>query len=565
MAAGCRLLVSQLRLHCLRRLSCSLHTHVPSHAQPWAPVFCKAPAFGNKTAMVDHHGQHSYQDLYLRSCALSKEITQLLGNPGNDIPPERVSFLCPNDSSYVVCQWAAWMSGAIAVPLFNNHPLPELEYILQDSQSALVLTERSYAGFIGPLADKLGIAKLTVPSSPNLDQKPKAEAVHCDLDWKERGAMIVYTSGTTGRPKGVLSTHHNLSAMVTALVEEWSWTAADCILHVLSLNHVHGVVNKLLCPLWVGATCVMLPKFCPEKVWEHFLSTEATINIFMAVPTIYSKLIEYYDRHFIEPSIQDSVRTMCQRNLRLMVSGSSALPVPVLERWREITGHTLLERYGMTEIGMALTNPLQGPRVPGSVGNPLPGVEVRIATEVPPKEGSSYTILAQGDVCGTKVSPGLENKEGELQVRGPAVFREYWRKPRETREAFTPDGWFRTGDTVVYKDNSYWILGRTSVDIIKSGGYKISALEVERHLLAHPGITDVAVIGAPDVTWGQRVAAIVTLRDGHTLSLKELKEWARAVMDPYCIPAELIQVEEIPRNQMGKINKKQLLADFYPQ
>ncbi|XP_075045154.1 malonate--CoA ligase ACSF3, mitochondrial isoform X2 [Mixophyes fleayi] len=309
----------------------------------------------------------------------------------------------------------------------------------------------------------------------------------------------------------------------------------------------------------------MLPKFCPEKVWEHFLSTEATINIFMAVPTIYSKLIEYYDRHFIEPSIQDSVRTMCQRNLRLMVSGSSALPVPVLERWREITGHTLLERYGMTEIGMALTNPLQGPRVPGSVGNPLPGVEVRIATEVPPKEGSSYTILAQGDVCGTKVSPGLENKEGELQVRGPAVFREYWRKPRETREAFTPDGWFRTGDTVVYKDNSYWILGRTSVDIIKSGGYKISALEVERHLLAHPGITDVAVIGAPDVTWGQRVAAIVTLRDGHTLSLKELKEWARAVMDPYCIPAELIQVEEIPRNQMGKINKKQLLADFYPQ
>ncbi|XP_063801603.1 malonate--CoA ligase ACSF3, mitochondrial isoform X2 [Pseudophryne corroboree] len=446
MAGGYRLLLSQLRLHCLRPHSCSLHTPVPGHAQPWAPVFCKAPAFGNRTALVDHHGQHSYQELYFRSCALSKEITRLLGNPSNDVLPERVSFLCPNDSSYVVCQWAAWMSGAIAVPLIKSHPLPELEYILQDSQSALVMAEAGYADFINPLAQKLGIAKLTVPSSPNWNQTSKVEDINVDLDWKERGAMIIYTSGTTGKPKGVLSTHSNLSAMITALVEEWSWTKADCILHVLPLNHVHGVVNKLLCPLWVGASCIMLPKFSPEKVWQHFLSTEASsINLFMAVPTIYSKLIDYYDCHFTKPSIQDFVRTMCQRKFRLMVSGSSALPVPVLERWREITGHTLLERYGMTEIGMGLTNPLNGPRVPGSVGNPLPGVEVRIAAEVPHNEGRSYTILAQGDVFGTKVSPGLEDREGELQVRGPAVFREYWNKPKETRDAFTPDGWFRTG------------------------------------------------------------------------------------------------------------------------
>ncbi|XP_044126528.1 malonate--CoA ligase ACSF3, mitochondrial [Bufo gargarizans] len=378
--------------------------------------------------------------------------------------------------------------------------------------------------------------------------------------------MIIYTSGTTGRPKGVLSTHQNLSAMVTALIDEWSWTKSDCILHVLPLHHVHGVVNKLLCPLWVGATCVMLPEFSPKEVWEHFLSTDSrSINVFMAVPTIYSKLIDYYESHLAKPGIKDFVKAMCQQKIRLMVSGSSALPVPTLERWREITGHTLLERYGMTEIGMALTNPLNGPRVPGSVGNPFPGVGVRIATEIPQKEGSSYTVHAEGDAAGTEVFPGFEDREGELQVRGPAVFNEYWNKPQETREAFTPDGWFRTGDTAVYKDNSYWILGRTSVDIIKSGGYKISALEVERHLLAHPSIADVAVIGAPDSTWGQRVSAIVKLRDGHTLSLKKLKEWGRAVMAPYCIPAELIRVEEIPRNQMGKINKKQLLALFYPQ
>ncbi|KAG9475058.1 hypothetical protein GDO78_003488 [Eleutherodactylus coqui] len=552
MAGGCRLLLSTVRLHCVRTLSCSLHTPAPRQLQPYAPVFCKAPAYGNRTALVDQHGHHSYQDLYLRSFALSKEITRLLGDPKNDVPPKRVSFLCPNDSSYVVCQWAAWMSGAIAVPLFKNHPPPELEYILKDSQSALVVAETKYADVIAPLAGKLGIANITVPNFP--EQRSTEEMVHLEahdfhLDWKERGAMIIYTSGTTGRPKGVLSTHQNLTAMVTALVSEWLWTKSDCILHVLPLHHLHGVVNKLLCPLWVGATCVMLPEFSPKTVWEHLLSMDSpSINIFMAVPTIYSKLIDYYDSHLTTPHDKLSVKTVCQQKIRLMVSGSSALPVPILERWREITGHTLLERYGMTEIGMALTNPLNGPRVPG---------------------------------VAFKVSPDSEDGEGELQVRGPAVFREYWNKSQETREAFTPDGWFRTGDTAVYKDNRYWILGRTSVDIIKSGGYKISALEVERHLLAHPSIADVAVIGAPDETWGQRVSAIVKVRDGQTLSLKELKEWGRpishviqvselcslllfgAVMAPYCIPAELILVEEIPRNQMGKINKKQLLALFY--
>ncbi|XP_072278735.1 malonate--CoA ligase ACSF3, mitochondrial isoform X2 [Pyxicephalus adspersus] len=448
MAARYRFLVRQLRLCYLRIPLCSNYTQISSHGQAWGPVFYKAPKYGNRIALVDQHGEHSYQDLYRRSCALSKQITSLLGNPSNEAPPERVSFLCPNDSSYVVCQWAAWMSGAIGVPMYRNHPPPELEYILQDSQSALVLAETRYADVVSPLAEKLGIAKLVVPESAHFSQSGEVieeNAPEFDLNWKERGAMIIYTSGTTGRPKGVLSTHHNLGAMVTALVEEWAWTKTDRILHVLPLHHVHGVVNKLLCPLWVGATCVMLPEFCPQKVWEHFLSRDIpSINVFMAVPTIYSKLIEYYDRHLYSPHNKDFVRAVCQEKIRLMVSGSSALPVPILERWREMTGHTLLERYGMTEIGMALTNPLNE-RVPGSVGNPLPGVQVRIATEVAQKHGVSYTVLAEGDVDGTKVSSELQDKEGELQVRGPAVFKEYWNKEKETREAFTHDGWFKTG------------------------------------------------------------------------------------------------------------------------
>ncbi|XP_052541745.1 malonate--CoA ligase ACSF3, mitochondrial isoform X2 [Tympanuchus pallidicinctus] len=353
--------------------------------------------------------------------------------------------------------------------------------------------------------------------------------------------------------------------MTTGLVEKWEWKKEDVILHVLPLHHVHGVINKLLCPLWVGATCIMLPEFSAQMVWKKFLSSQAPrVNVFMAVPTIYAKLIEYYDEHFSQPQVQDFVRAFCQENIRLMVSGSAALPAPVLKKWKAITGHTLLERYGMTEIGMALSNPLHGVRVPGSVGTPLPGVEVRIATEKVRGGGRSYTIHAQGDEHGTQVTPGLEGQEGELLVRGSSVFREYWNRPKETREAFTPDGWFRTGDTAAYHDGVYWIKGRTSVDIIKNGGFKISALEVERQLLAHPHITDVAVIGPPDMVWGQRVSAVVQLRRGEMLSVKELKEWARDTMAPYAIPTELIVVEEIPRNQMGKVNKKELLQRFYP-
>ncbi|XP_054856127.1 malonate--CoA ligase ACSF3, mitochondrial [Eublepharis macularius] len=533
---------------------------------PVAPVFTRALAFGRKVAIVDQNGEHTYQDLYAQSLHLSRKLCQTLGCSSGDLNGERISFLCPNNASYVTAQWATWMSGGIAVPLYGKHPALELEYFIKDSQSALVVVEEGYLGKITPSAERLGVPvlplRLSGKSSPVEESLLEAG---CPIsEWKDRGAMIIYTSGTTGRPKGVLSTHQSVQAVITGLVDKWQWTKDDVILHVLPLHHVHGVVNKLLCPLWVGATCIMLPEFKAQTVWERFLGSQVPrVNIFMAVPTIYAKLTEHYDKHFSQPHVQDFVRAVCRDNIRLMVSGSAALPVPVLERWKSITGHTLLERYGMTEVGMALSNPLHGARIPGSVGTPLPGVKVRIATESSQRDGSTHTVHAEGDEHGTKVTPGLDGKEGELFVKGPTVFQEYWNRPKETQDAFTPDGWFKTGDTAVYKEGVYWIRGRTSVDIIKSGGYKISALEVERHLLAHPSISDVAVIGAPDMTWGQRISAVVKLQEGETLSLKELKEWARESMAPYTIPAELLLVEEIPRNQMGKVDKKQLLKQFY--
>ncbi|XP_054054161.1 malonate--CoA ligase ACSF3, mitochondrial isoform X3 [Rissa tridactyla] len=511
----------QKRSVCPRR---GLQTTRAAYNSAITPVFTRALAFGDKIAIVDQNGEHTYRDLLSQSLHLSQEICRALECSSRDLKEERISFLCPNDASYVVAQWASWMSGGIAVPLYKKHPVQELEYVIQDSQSALVIAAEEYVGKIAPSAEKLG-----VPVLPLLRSHTDGSMSHAALEdsplttcssWKDRGAMIIYTSGTTGRPKGVLSTHENVQAVTTGLVEKWEWKKEDVILHVLPLHHVHGVINKLLCPLWVGATCIMLPEFSAQMVWKKLLSSEAPrISVFMAVPTIYAKLMEYYDKHFSQPQVQDFVRAFCQENVRLMVSGSAALPVPVLEKWKSITGHTLLERYGMTEIGMALSNPLHGVRVPGSVGTPLPGVKVRIATETLKNGGRCYTVHAQGDEYNTQVTPGLEGQEGELLVKGPSVFREYWNRPRDTADAFTPDGWFKT---------------------------------------------DVAVIGPPDMVWGQRVSAVVQLRKGKMLSVKDLKDWARETMAPYTIPTELIVVEEIPRNQMGKVNKKELLQRFYP-
>jgi malonyl-CoA/methylmalonyl-CoA synthetase len=215
--------------------------------------------------------------------------------------------------------------------------------------------------------------------------------------------------------------------------------------------------------------------------------------------------------------------------------------VRTLERWREITGHTLLERYGMTEIGMALSNPLRGERRPGSVGTPLPGVEVRLV-----------------DDEGAPAEPGTP---GELEVRGPNVFLEYWGRPDDTRAAFR-DGWFRTGDVAVVEDGAYRLLGRTSVDIIKTGGYKVSALEIEEVLRTHPAIAECAVVGVDDAEWGERVAAAVELRDGSALTLDELQAWARTHLAPYKVPRALRPVAALPRNAMGKVVKPAVAGLF---
>jgi malonyl-CoA/methylmalonyl-CoA synthetase len=490
------------------------------------PLVARGARFPARTAIRSGDHSYRYHDL---SHASARAAGGLLAGR-TDLDGGRVCFLVAPSFGYVAVQWGIWRAGGVAVPLAVSHPARELEYVIRNAETDTVVADAELAALAEPIARDAGARFATV------DELLSAEAVSLPAVGADRRAMVVYTSGTTGRPKGAVTTHANIAAQITALVEAWEWTPDDRVLLALPLHHVHGVVNVLGCALWSGAVCEMLPRFDAAAVWSRLGSGELTL--FMAVPTIYHRLITAFDD--APPATRAAWAAGC-RSVRLMVSGSAALPVRTLERWREITGHTLLERYGMTEIGMALSNPLHGERRPGTVGLPLPGVEVRLVDE-----------------AGEPVANG---SPGEIEVRGPQVFLEYWRRPDATRDTFR-NGWFRTGDLGRLEDGSYRILGRASVDIIKTGGFKVSALEIEEELRQHPAVRECAVIGVHDPEWGERIAAAVELVPGRDLSLEQLQQWARDRLAPYKLPRQLLQVTALPRNAMGKVLKPEVSRMF---
>jgi malonyl-CoA/methylmalonyl-CoA synthetase len=480
-----------------------------------------------RPAIVAADGTFTYEELDDASVIVA---SGLLGD-APDLAEARVAFFITPSFAHVAVRQGIWRAGGVAVPLAVSHPPAELEYVIRDSGAACVVAEPSAADMLAPLAQAAGAQFVT--TTELLAGRRERELPQVAATWR---AMIVYTSGTTGRPKGVVTTHANIGAQVASLVEAWGWTPMDRLLHVLPLHHVHGIVNGLGCALAVRATCEMLPAFDAEVVWDRLASGD--ITVFTAVPTIYRRLIASWDAATPE---EQRRRSEGVRRLRLMMSGSAALPVQTLERWREISGHTLLERYGMTEIGMALGNPLHGERRPGYVGVPLPDVDVQIVDE----EGIAV----------------LDGNPGELEVTGPTVFKEYWQRPDDTRRAFRR-GWFRTGDVAVVENGYFRLLGRTSVDIIKTGGYKISALEIEDVLRAHPAIAECAVVGVEDDEWGQRVCAAVEVKDAATLTPAEIEPWARERLAPYKIPRTVLAVRALPRNAMGKVVKPDVAALF---
>ncbi|KAI5073446.1 hypothetical protein GOP47_0011459 [Adiantum capillus-veneris] len=475
--------------------------------------------------------------------------------------PPRVGIIAKPSAEFVAGLWATWLCRGIAVPLALSYPEAELLHVLTDADISVVLGTSDYESQLKQASHKASSTFFLLPQVKAIDNLKLANmdelsSLHV-LDQARSLAitegttpgLIVYTSGTTGKPKGVVHTHSGMNAQVKMLSKAWEYTSDDRFLHCLPLHHVHGLFNGLLAPLCAGAMVEFLPKFSVKGVWKRWMESYPSegvkgsnaTTVFTGVPTMYAYLLQGYKN--MDTADQKVAASAAQR-LRLMMCGSSALPQPVMTEWEALTSHRLLERYGMTEFVMALSNPYHGQRKAGTVGKPLPGVEVKIVDDDPAVPGT-----------------------GELCVKSPSLFQEYWRQPEVTKESFLEDGYFKTGDSATADCNGYYtILGRSSVDIMKVGGFKLSALEIEAVLLEHPLIAECAVLGLPDVYYGEVICVVAVLTDeakvgGNVdppLTLSQLQSWAKERMAPYKAPSRLVIWDEMPRNALGKVNKKEL-------
>jgi malonyl-CoA/methylmalonyl-CoA synthetase len=479
----------------------------------------------DKIAIIASGKLFSYKTLLQASQQFATHLLDVT----NDLDGARIAFMVDPGFDYVKVQWGIWQAGAVAVPLCISHPLPSLQYVLEDTGATILVISPQYHDLLAAYALEHSIRLIVVDRVPE-----PAIAVMPNID-PQRNAMILYTSGTTNKPKGVVTTHANIAAQIKSITSAWQYAPTDHTLCVLPLHHVHGIINVVSATLSMGGTVEFVDSFSVDDIFSRFMKGD--INVFMAVPTIYFKLVAAFE--MLDVADRQQLKN-AMKKFRLMVCGSAALPVSVMQQWEEVSGHVLLERYGMTEIGMGISNPYEGLRKPGSIGMPLPGVSVRLVDE--------------------HMQPVINGEAGEIQIKGENVFKEYWNKPDATAKEFTPDGWFKTGDVAVVEEGYYRILGRSSVDIIKSGGYKLSALEIEEVLRTHAMVDDCAVVGIADDEWGELVVAAVVAKVG--LDQHQLNQWMRTQMPTYKTPRKYLLVKELPRNAMGKVVKNEVKTMF---
>jgi malonyl-CoA/methylmalonyl-CoA synthetase len=465
-------------------------------------------------------GSFTFADLLERSAAFNAALKTFGVQPGH-----RVTVQLEKSIEGVWLYLATLRAGAIYMPLNSGYTDAEIEYFVSDAEPTLVVVEPARVSAVTAIVEKVGVpASVTtiaeIAARANTSTRvPRTTRTDSDI------AAILYTSGTTGRSKGAMISHRNLASNATTLVDLWGFTSADVLVHALPIYHVHGLFVALHCALLSGARTRFLAKFDAPTV----VAALAGATAFMGVPTYYTRLLA--DPAFPQPNIA----------LRVWISGSAPLLPETFAEFERRTGSAILERYGMTEAGMITSNPLRGPRLAGTVGTPLPGVTARVRVD----DGS----------LATDASPGV------LEIRGANVFGGYWRNAEKTRASFTDDGFFITGDVVTRAANGVIsIVGRQN-DMIISGGLNVYPKEIEEHIDALDGVRESAVIGVPHPDFGEGVVAVIDCADG-ALTEADVVAPLRDRLANFKVPKRVVFVDTLPRNAMGKVQKK-LLRDTY--
>ena len=448
---------------------------------------------------------------------------------------DRVIFFFDKSLFFVVAHLAAQKLGAVSVPLNPGFKRSEMAYLIDDVKARLVLCGPAQETMIKEIDPELK-SMVIDPQRPYQDLgffKKNPSEIPASIEIRaDDPALIIYTSGTTGKPKGAVLTQRNLLHDARNVAQIWEITSSDVLCHALPLFHVHGLCFALHTALFAGARIVMLDAFSPETVIPALLDKkDLSCTVFMAVPSMYAKLLA---------SLGD--RRLDFSHIRLWTSGSAPLLVKDFERISKSFGKEPVEREGMSETGMNFSNPLKGKKKPGSIGLPLPGLEVRIVNPATLQD----------------VKPG---ETGEIWLKGPAVTPGYWQKPEETAEAFV-DGWFRSGDLGRMDDEGYYYLTDRLKHLIISGGENISPKEVESVINRFEGVAESSVIGLPDDQWGEKVAAAVVAKPQSKVKPEDIQQFCKQHLHNWKCPKEVLLVEALPRNTMGKILKEELKKLF---
>lgn len=447
-------------------------------------------------------------------------------------PGDRVAVQIDKSVPAIALYLGTVLCGAIHLPLNTAYMSAEVSYFLSDAGARIFICDPSRLDILTPVAAKAGVEAVLTLDAQGSGTLPQAATDAAPIDAAvARGeddlAAFLYTSGTTGRSKGAMLTHGNLTSNAAALRDLWQFTADDVLIHALPIFHTHGLFVAINVTLFAGSSILLHRTFDPEKINADF--EHATTM--MGVPTFYTRLLD-----------QPNLTPEATRKMRLFVSGSAPMLMDTHERWKSRTGHQVLERYGMTETGMNTSNPYEGARKPGTVGLPLPGVEIRLTD-------STGNEPAMGDV-------------GGIEVRGPNLFKGYWNMPAKTAEDMRPGGWFATGDIGQLDADGYLsIIGR-SKDLIISGGYNIYPKEIEVLVDAVEGVLESAAFGVPHGDFGESVAVAVVKDAGATLTADKILTAIGPELARFKHPRHIYFVDALPRNTMGKVQKTQLRDSF---